>query len=282
MATRAHTLTPQRLLTAVGNETVKGLRHGWNERLQILIEMPLFVVLVLLLGFTTGEGNTIAATGKLDWSMDTAHVSWLMIGIIAFLYTYLHVVKMFWRLLGEIQTGTLEQTYLSPLPSWIHVVAGRVAAAIAETAVVVGLVYGVTSLFTPIELHWRPVALIPLVLLLIGSAGFAMIIAGITLVWKRVQLLNDLILMLVFFFTAAALPLQEMPGWAQDVAQPIFLTHVIQALRIVMIDGAALPWAGTGGLGLAIGTTAAWFIAGLALLKASERTAQRRGSLSHF
>lgn len=35
------TMTPDRVMTAVGNETIKGLRHGWGERLQILIEMPL-------------------------------------------------------------------------------------------------------------------------------------------------------------------------------------------------------------------------------------------------
>jgi hypothetical protein len=102
------------------------------------------------------------------------------------------VQKMFWRLLAEIQTGSLEQTYLSPLPSWVHVVGGRVSAAIAETAVVVGVLYGVINLFVRIDLHWRPIALIPLVLLIIGSAGPALVMAGITLVWKRTQMLNEL------------------------------------------------------------------------------------------
>jgi len=35
--------TPRRAVTVVGNETVKGLRHGWSERLKILIQLPLFV-----------------------------------------------------------------------------------------------------------------------------------------------------------------------------------------------------------------------------------------------
>jgi ABC-type multidrug transport system, permease component len=202
--------------------------------------------------------------------------------MVVFIYTYLHVQKMFWRLLAEIQTGTLEQTYLSPLPSWVHVVAGRVAAAVAETAVVVAVVYGVTSLFVRIDLHWRPAALIPLGLLIIGSAGLALVIAGITLVWKRIQLLNDLILMLVFFFSGAALPLAEMPGWAQAVGKPLFMTHATEALRITMLDGAALPWSGTGGLVWTIGTAAAWFAAGLAVFRVCERIARQHGGLSRY
>lgn len=277
-----HTLTPPRVVIAVGNETVKGLRHGWGERLQILIEMPLFIMFVLLLGYTTGTGDTIAATGELDWSLDTAHASWLIIGMVVFTYTYLHMQKMFWRLLAEIQTGTLEQTYLSPLPSWVHVVAGRISAAIAETAVVAGVVYAVTSLFVRIDVHWQPAALIPLALLIIGAAGLAMIIAGITLVWKRIQLLNDLILMLIFFFSGAALPLADMPGWAQDIGKPIFMTHATEAIRIVMVDGNTPTWTGTGGWAWTLATATGWFLAGLTIFHFCERIALRRGSLSRF
>jgi hypothetical protein len=165
------TWTAGRLLTAVGNEIVKGLRHGWSERLQILIELPLFVAFVLLLGFTVGKGTTIATTGRLDWSLDPRQAGWLLVGMATFTYTYLHVQKMFWRLLAEIQAGTLEQTYLSPLPSWVHVAGGRVLAAIAETTVVVAVMYAVTSLAVPLDLHWRADVLVPLALLVTGAAG---------------------------------------------------------------------------------------------------------------
>jgi ABC-type polysaccharide/polyol phosphate export permease len=274
-------MTPDRVLTAVGNETLKGLRHGWSERLQILIEMPLFITFVLLLGFTIGEGENIVAD-QLDWTLDTQRASWLMIGFIAFSYTYLHVQKMFWRLLAEIQTGTLEQTYLSPLPSWVHVVAGRIASAIAETAIVVAIVYAITSLFVRIDLHWRLEALVALLLLFVGAAGIALIIAGLALVWKRVMMLNDLTLLLLMFFSGALFPLAELPGWAQAVGEPIFMTHSVEALRIVMLDGAAMPWSGIGGWAWTLATAFGWFLAGLAVFKACERVAQRNGSLSHF
>jgi ABC-2 type transport system permease protein len=211
--------------------------------------------------------------------LDPRQAGWLFIGMATFTYTYLHVQKMFWRLLAEIQAGTLEQTYLSPLPSWVHVVGGRVLAAIAETTVVVAVMYAVTSLAVPLGLHWRLDSLVPLALLVTGAAGLALIIAGITLVWKRIQMLNDLVLLSVLFFSGAVLPLAEMPGWAKTISTPLFMTHTVAGLRTVMLDGHSLTLGGTSGLAWMLATTAAWFIAGLLVFR--ERTAQRRGTLSH-
>jgi ABC-2 type transport system permease protein len=280
MITRAW--TTRQMATTIGNETVKGLRHGWGERLQILIEMPLFVIFVLLLGYTVGQGAAIAETGRIDWTIDPRHATWLIIGLAVFVYTYLHLQKMFWRLLAEIQSGTLEQTYLSPLPSWVHVVGGRVVAAIAETAIVVVVMFAVTSLVVRLELHLRADTLVPLALLIVGAAGLALIVAGITLVWKRIQMLNDLVLLGVFFFSGAVLPSAEMPGWAEAVGTPLFMTHAVAGLRTVMLDGNTLAWGGTGGLAWMLGTAVAWFAAGLLIFHVCERIARRQGSLSHF
>lgn len=278
----APTWTLRRALTAVGNETVKGLRHGWGERWQILIEMPLMVSFVLILGYTVGRGEEIVATGRVDWTLDPQQMACLFIGFAAYVYAYLHVQKMFWRLLAEIQSGTLEQTYLSPLPSWVHVVGGRIAAAIAETALVVAAMFGVTRLAANLDLHWRLDALVPLALLIVGAAGLALIVGGITLVWQRVQMLNDLVLMCVLFFSGAVLPRAEMPAWADAVGTPLFLTHSVEGLRTVMLDGATIRLGGHGGLIWTLGTAVAWFIAGILVFRACERIAQRRGSLSQF
>lgn len=274
--------TTRRMATAIGNETVKGLRHGWGERLQILIEMPLFVIFVLLLAYTVGQGVAIAETGEIDWTIHPRHATWLFIGVATFVYTYLHLQKMFWRLLAEIQSGTLEQTYLSPLPSWVHVVGGRIVAAIVETGIVVAVMFGVTSLVVRLDLKWRADMLVPLALLIVGAAGLALIVAGITLVWKRIQMLNDLLLLGVFFFSGAVLPPAEMPGWVEMVGAPLFMTHAVAALRTVMLDGDTLAWGGTGGLAWMLSTAAAWFVAGLLVFGFCERIARRQGSLSHF
>ena len=102
-------------VVALGNEIRKGLLHAWSERIQILIELPMFAVFILLLGPTLGQGHQIA-TGHLHWSLQSGRTSVLVVWFVPFIFFYMQVVKTFWRLLGEIQTGTIEQVYLSPLP----------------------------------------------------------------------------------------------------------------------------------------------------------------------
>lgn len=286
--TSRHAVAPRLLVSRggtasiVGNEVVKGLRLGWSERVQILIELPLFVSFVLLLGYTVGTGDQILATGQVDWSLDSYRASWLFLGMGSYTFAYLLLQKVFWRLLTEIQTGTLEQTYLSPVPPWVHQAIGRPLASIAETALVVAVMYAVTSLAVRLKFHWGLDALVPLAALLAGGVGLALMVAGLALVWKRIEMLNDLVLMLVMFFSGAALSLEAMPSWAGPVTDALFLTHAVEGLRLVMLDGEPLPAWGAGGLVWQAATAAGWFVAGVTLFKLGERTAQRRGVLSRY
>jgi hypothetical protein len=42
---------------ALPNQIRKGLRFAWSERLQILIELPMFAVFIILLGPLIGQAN---------------------------------------------------------------------------------------------------------------------------------------------------------------------------------------------------------------------------------
>jgi ABC-2 type transport system permease protein len=266
----------------VGNEVLKGLQLGWSERLQILIELPLFVGFMLLLGYTIGTGDQILTTGHINWTLDAYRATWLFAGIGSYTFVYLLVQKVFWRLLAEIQTGTLEQTYLSPVPPWVHIALGRPLASIVETAVVVGAMYGVTNLLAPLEFELRPDALIPVAALIVGGVGLALMVAGLALLWKRIEMLNDLLLMLIMFFSGAVLNLDRLPAWAAPIANSLFLTHAIAGLRTVMLEDGSLSIGGTGGLVWLTATAAGWFLAGVAVFKMFEHIEQQRGALSHY
>ena len=281
--TYAHARAPRgNVALIIGNEVVKGLQLGWSERVQILIEMPLFVSFVLLLGYTIGTGDQILTTGHINWTLDAYRAAWLFLGMGAYTFVYLLVHKVFWRLLAEIQTGTLEQTYLSPVPPWVHIALGRPLASIVETTAVVGVMYGATSLVVRLQLAWRFEALIPLFSLIVGGVGLALMVAGLALVWKRIQMMNDLVLMLIMFFSGVALKLDNLPAWAEPIATSLFLTHAIAGIRTVLLDGGHLAMGGTGGLVWLAVTAAGWFLAGVAVFKACEHAAQRRGALSRY
>src|SRR5262249_60640941 len=98
-------------------------------------------------------------------------------------YLYMQLVKMFWRLLCEIQAGSLEQVFLSPLPPWLVAAAGRVAAAFLETLFVAAVTYGLVSAFVSIHLYWTPAALLPAFASIIAALRPSLIIARPTLLY---------------------------------------------------------------------------------------------------
>jgi ABC-2 type transport system permease protein len=268
--------------TAVGNEIQKGLFHAWGERLQILIELPLFLIFFLLAALVLGRGQQIA-TGYMEWRFDAAQVSPLLVGYAAFLFLYLQTAKLFWRLLGEIQAGTLEQVYLSPLPGWLVAAAGRVLATVLETAFLVAILYAVVFAIVPFHLVWRVQALIPIAFIVVGSVGYSLIEGGLILVWKRVELLHELALGLMVFFSGALVPIDRLPAWMAEIGRFAPISQGIVALRAALVDGrGSLPIGGDGGLLWLMGTGAAYLFIGIAAFSLGESIARRKGSLGRY
>lgn len=269
-------------VTALANEVRKGLRFAWAERLQILIELPMFAAFILLLGPLLGQGTRLAH-GAVDWSLDSARTSAMVVWFVPFIFFYMQVVKTFWRLLGEIQAGTIEQIYLSPLPSWLVVATGRVVAALAETVVVAAATYGIVSIAVPIHLDWNAAALLPAAMGIVGAVGVSLVVAGATLVWKRVQIVNDVTMMLVLLFSAGALPLIHVPRWWADAGHLFPLTDAVGGLyRTLLTDRPGFPAWGSGGLVPLLAVPLAYLLAGILAFKLGEHTAKRRGTLGRY
>lgn len=271
-----------RFAIAIRNEIRKGLRFAWSERAQILIELPMFAVFIILLGPLLGQGTKITS-GAVDWSLNSQTTSAMIVWFVPFIFFYMQVVKMFWRLLGEIQAGTIEQVYLSPLPSWLVAAAGRVIAALAETLFVAAATYGIVSAFVTIHLHWTIAALLPTVMVMIAAIGLSLIIAGATVVYKRIQLVNDTVLMLIMVFSASAVPLIQVPGWWTAISHAFPLTDGVGNLYNLMIAHrpASTAW-GIGGLVPLVTISIGYLIAGILAFGIGERVAKRRGTLGRY
>ncbi|MGH3254306.1 MAG: ABC transporter permease [Streptosporangiaceae bacterium] len=269
-------------LTSFGNETRKGLQVAWSEKLQILIELPFFALLTLMLGPLLGAGHQIL-TGHVHWSLNSARTSDLVLWFIPFFYFYMQVVKLFWRLLGEIQSGTLEQVYLSPLPSWLVVAGGRVAAALTEAVLVAAALYGIISAFVPLHFHWTAAELVPAVLLILTVIGFSLVIAGMTIRWKRIQMLIETAMVAAMIFSASAIPLLHLPGWMAAAGRYFPVTNGIYSLYGVMLGhrGVTAPW-GNGGLVWVLATAAAYLAVGILAFRFFERSARIRGTLAAY
>jgi hypothetical protein len=74
----------------------------------------------------------------------------------------------------------------------------------------------------------------------------ALLIAGLTLVWKRSAMLQELLTSLVMFANSAILPLSHPPSWVSAPSQPVFLTYSFAALLTTLLDGRPIATWGTG------------------------------------
>jgi ABC-2 type transport system permease protein len=274
-------LGPRATAVAVGNEVGKGLRFGWAERRQIRLELAMFVPVFLLFAALAGQGDEIAA-GRFEWSFDERRTAWLLVGFMAAMFFYLQAQKLFWRLLGEIQTGTLEQVYLSPLPSWVVAAAGRVLATISETVAVVGALYGATELVVGVDIGWDPAVLVPVGFLIIGSVGYSLAVGALTMAWKRIEMLNDLLILVVFFAAGVMVPLDDTPGWMVPIGRLLPIFHPIAAARSLLLDGNGLGLFGDGGLVWMAAVTAGWFVAGAYAFHRADQTVRRDGTLTRY
>lgn len=273
--------SPRRVSVAIGNEVVKGLLHGWAERWQIAFETAAFAAMALLFAALLGQGDTIVA-GEFTWQFDPERTAWLLVGFAAFTFHYLQTQKLFWRVLGEIQTGTIEQVYLSPLPSWVVAAAGRVVANVVETAFVVAALYGVVRLAVPLPLTVSLDALVPLTGLVLAAVGYSLFVGGLTLRFKRIEVLSDGLHMVVFFLGGALVPLDRLPGWMAAIGRILPVTHPIEGMRTTLVDAGNLTTFGDGGLLWIAVTAAGWLLLGAYAFHRGDRAARHDGTLNRY
>src|SRR5215471_661496 len=116
--------------TAIGNEIEKGLIDLWRGKIASLLELILFVLFFLAITFALGRG-----------AFHREQVMPLLLGFVGYIFFHMQTNRLFWGLLGEMQSGTLEQMYLSPLPSWLLTIGLEVASVVeaALSAIVLSL-----------------------------------------------------------------------------------------------------------------------------------------------
>ncbi|SCL44417.1 hypothetical protein GA0070606_0283 [Micromonospora citrea] len=164
-------------------EVRKGLLNlvaAWREVLIQLITFPVFYLLIVLF---MGRGQLRA-----ELLLPT------LLGMMALTFIHEQVNRVFWSYLGDIQSGVLEQTYLTPLPSAALILGRQVVAAISAlpTALAV-LATGATAITLRggrVPFDFR--VIVPLAAIVLGTCGLALILCGLTLVFKRIEIITQL------------------------------------------------------------------------------------------
>jgi ABC-2 type transport system permease protein len=259
------------VLRATLNETYKGLLLLWNYRFNLIMEALIICCVFVGLNFLIGNGQ-----------LPQEQLASSLLGYIVWLYMFMAVSNMGWSLREEMQTGTLEQMYMSPFPPPILML-GRAFAAFVSTSVTMILITVILVPFLKISIPLRPEGGFVFAWTMIGLFGLGFMVGGATLVFKHAESLAYLAQYGLMFLNGALLPVDRFPNgmaWATKVLPG---TQGIIVLRHVVLDRQSLPeaWA-DGSLGWLVLHSALFFVVGWIIFNRCEHSVRRRGTLGQY
>jgi ABC-2 type transport system permease protein len=258
-------------LIAALNETRKGLLIQWSYRFNLIGE-------ILTIGFVFIGIIFFMGNGKLD----AASLPSSLLGFVIWFYAAIAIGNMAWGLREEMQSGTLEQMYMSPAPASL-ITLGRTLATLVTSTVVVTLVAAPLMLLLKIHLPFSWNGLPIFALTMAGLYGFGFLVGGAVLIFKQVETLANMVSNMLLFLNGAFLPVDHLPRWLEVIARTLPSTQGIIVLRRVMLEGQtlAMVWH-DGSLPWLILHSTLYFFGGLAVFALCERIARQRGSLGQY
>ncbi|GCE15657.1 ABC transporter permease [Tengunoibacter tsumagoiensis] len=256
---------------AIYNETYKRLLVTWDYRFNLIVQLVTVGFIFLGASFFLGGG-----------SFDAHQLAPVLIGYIVWFYARIVIMSTSADLVGEAQAGTLEQTYMSPVPASLLLL-GRMLALLISTTIIVFLVTGLLMLLLGIRFPLRWEFLPVFLLTLSGLFGFTLILSGAGLIFKQIDSLADLIQNMLLFLTGSLLPVDRFPVWLAAIAKTLPITQGIIVLRQVVIQQYSLvaAWQSGSLLWLVIHSSL-YLIAGLIIFKWCEKIAKRQGTLGQY
>ncbi len=262
-------------LNGFRNEVHKGLlnlKSGWRE---VLVQMITFPVFFLLLVLFMGRGQL----------RDELLLPGLL-GMVSLTFIHEQVNRAFWSYLGDMQSGVLEQTYLTPLPSWTLILGRQVAAVVSAlpSALSVLLVGVITIEARGGDVPFDVQILVPLASIVLGTCGLALILCGLTLVYKRIEIITQFSMAVWFIAGGTFVPLDNMPDVTAFLSRLLVpIAPGIEAIRDILVGGHSLAGLTTGwGLWWVILQPLVLIGVGVILFGRLEQVARRRGTLGRY
>ena len=257
--------------TVLLNECYKRIIILWSYRLNFLLDMFMMGFLFVGISFFVSGGSPAPA-----------QMAPALLGYLIWFYATYAISDMSHGILEETQTGTLEQMYMSPLPSGL-LLAGRSVASLLVSSAMIVLIGGTLMLLLGIRIPVRLEGLPVFALTISGLYGFAFLLGGATLVFKQVNALSNLLTNLLLFLNGSFLTVERMPNWMENAARSLPTTQGIDVLRRVVLDGLSLSavWQDGSLVWLTV-QSALFLLVGWTAFLWSERVARTRGLLGQY
>ncbi len=176
----------------------------------------------------------------------------------------------------EAQTGTLEQVFLSPFGT-LRVLMIRGIANLTLNVVLICGVLIFTMLLTKRYLHFPVSIILPLVTVLLGAYGLSLMMAALTLLYKRIQQLLGLVQFALFFLLT--FPSEIWNRSLQNLRVILPMTVGSDVLRDLVARNQSLDLSS---FLLALMNGMGYFIVGVLVFRWAERQAKRQAILNGY
>jgi len=276
------------------NEASGGIQHGELNALFGFAERQMHVVRrywvwevvwlfyslvsVLSIGFLASGLDSLGLGGG-AFDLRRAQL-YLLVGALLWGYLSLVFMEAAYGIAWERWEGTIEYTFMAPVPRLTHL-AGMCAATLVRALAFSVAILGAVALFVPVDLSS---ANVPSALALLAMGAFAFIGLAIgsacfPLLWTEKGLqMAYIVQAVVLLVSGVYYPVAVLPGWMQVLSVISPATYVIRGMRAALMDGADIgtlwsevwPALVVGALSIPLG---------LRLFVAVERYAKRTGRL---
>ncbi len=218
--------------------------------------------------------------GQVDEAGISRFVLYLLVGTIAWRFLGIIFENIGEVIAWERWEGTIEYTFMSPVPRLTHLL-GMCAATLVRALAFSIAILACVTLFVPVDLSHANV-LSAIVLLAVGAlafVGLGIASAAFPLMWTEKGLqMAYIVQAVVLLVSGVYYPVSVLPAWMQVLSTISPATYVIRGMRSALMDGADLaslwpevwPALVVGALSIPLG---------LRLFVAVERYAKKTGRL---
>lgn len=259
---------------------IRDLRREVSYRFSFFLQMLGFLPIVVMFFFLSRlVGQSIS--GPLG-PYGGSYFPFVLIGISVHNYLSIAISSFTSSLRDSQLSGTLEAVMATPVGLHQFLI-GSSGYCFCLNSLRVLIYLGFGSLVFSLHFHWTrlPAVLIVLLLTIASFTGLGILAAGFTLLFKRGDPVNWTISMSSWFFGGVYFPVSLLPGWAQKLAGLIPMTHTLEALRMILINGSSLVEVGDHLLVLGL-----WALVGLPLSIICFHLALKRtrvlGTMGHY
>ncbi|MEW6608169.1 MAG: ABC transporter permease [bacterium] len=205
----------------------------------------------------------------------------IIIGYLMWLFATSGIQDMSNDISEETLTGTIEQVYLCPMGP-ILLLLSRTLAALLSTIIFLPIIFYILQLSTGIYLELKLSSTLPiLIFTFIGLCGFGFILAGMTLIFKRIDLL--LLLMPILLLVLAMIPIETLSHELQVLAGFFPLSQGIKLARLILLEEQGfLTLLKNGEVLVLVLNSICYFLVGVWGYKIADKIARDKGLLGHY